>query len=553
MSATEDELLRIGRGQEQRGERDAAIATYQKAILAYPASPGGYVLLASLLYVSGYVAEAHRILSIGVPQAPASSLLRWAACMTALPMTYLDQHDIDIARAAFAESLAELRNVCFASPEALHEAERAVGLMSPWFLPCQGDVDPVLMALYGRLACDIMAHAYPSKAVAPVVPWNPGEKIRVGIVAGLIRRHSVWRMPVRGWIDHLDRDRFTLLGYHTRAESDPETDRVRPLFDRFETAAAPTWRWAEHIVSDAPHVLIFPEVGSDQTAMQLAALRLAPLQCTTWGQPVTSGLPTMDAYLSSEAMERPDADADYTETLVRLPGLGTVLDPAQITWGEPVPEGDGWAAFGFPAETVRFFCGMGTPKYHPAHDSVFPRIARAVPQARFLFVDMLRRGTEMLWSRLHQAFAAEGLSAEAHCHFVQALPPPAYSALVRDADVCLDTIGWSGFNTIVDAIRHAVPVVTCPGEPMRSRHAAALLATAGVHDMIAGSEDEYVAIAAALGTDAERRRGVAAALRAGQGRVFGDTTPVRALEALLMREVAARCPRKPGQGDRGTQ
>ena len=56
--------------------------------------------------------------------------------------------------------------------------------------------------------------------------------------------------------------------------------------------------------------------------MRLAALRLAPVQCTTWGHPDSSGLPTMDYYLSSEVMEPPDADAHYTERLVRLPGLG---------------------------------------------------------------------------------------------------------------------------------------------------------------------------------------------------------------------------------------
>ena len=41
------------------------------------------------------------------------------------------------------------------------------------------------------------------------------------------------------------------------------------------------------------------------------------LQCTK--RPVTTGLPAMDLFLSSEAMEIPGADAHYSERLVRLP------------------------------------------------------------------------------------------------------------------------------------------------------------------------------------------------------------------------------------------
>ena len=42
---------------------------------------------------------------------------------------------------------------------------------------------------------------------------------------------------------------------------------------------------------------------------------------TAWGHPMTSGLPTIDAFLSADAMEPPDAQDHYSEELVRLPGL----------------------------------------------------------------------------------------------------------------------------------------------------------------------------------------------------------------------------------------
>jgi len=59
----------------------------------------------------------------------------------------------------------------------------------------------------------------------------------------------------------------------------------------------------ERILADRLHILVYPEIGMHPPTMQIAALRLAPVQCTAWGHPLTSGLPTVDYYLSSELME----------------------------------------------------------------------------------------------------------------------------------------------------------------------------------------------------------------------------------------------------------
>ena len=42
-------------------------------------------------------------------------------------------------------------------------------------------------------------------------------------VAGYFRRHSVWKIPLRGWLGQLDRCRFRLFGYHTDVKQDAET------------------------------------------------------------------------------------------------------------------------------------------------------------------------------------------------------------------------------------------------------------------------------------------------------------------------------------------
>ncbi len=63
-------------------------------------------------------------------------------------------------------------------------------------------------------------------------------------------------------------------------------------------------------------LLIYPEIGLDGSPEVLAALRLAPRQWSAWGHPVTTGLPTIDRYISVAAMEPADAQESLSRAAV---------------------------------------------------------------------------------------------------------------------------------------------------------------------------------------------------------------------------------------------
>ena len=66
----------------------------------------------------------------------------------------------------------------------------------------------------------------------------------------------------------------------------------------------------------------------DKVSAQLAAQRLAAVQCASWGHPVSSGFPTIDYFISSDLMEPTRAAAHYSERLIRLPNLSIYYEPA---------------------------------------------------------------------------------------------------------------------------------------------------------------------------------------------------------------------------------
>jgi predicted O-linked N-acetylglucosamine transferase (SPINDLY family) len=132
------------------------------------------------------------------------------------------------------------------------------------------------------------------------------------------------------------------------------------------------------------------------------------------------------------------------------------------------------------------------------------------------------------------------LKADDHCVFLPRLAPERFAAAIGQCDIVLDSIGWSGCNSILESLAHNLPIVTLSGKLMRGRHAAAILDMMGVGEMTAQSIDEFVAMAATLGRDAAKRGEASARIAANKHRVYRDRQCITALEAFLERAVRAR-------------
>ena len=125
-----------------------------------------------------------------------------------------------------------------------------------------------------------------------------------------------------GWLRERNRERIAAFAYHASRHTDAVTDQVRSEVEEFRELGSSLGDAADAIRNDALHVLVFLDVGMEPQMTQLAALHLAPIACAAWDYPVTSGLPSIDYFLSGESMEPEDAQDHYSEKLVLLPGLG---------------------------------------------------------------------------------------------------------------------------------------------------------------------------------------------------------------------------------------
>jgi predicted O-linked N-acetylglucosamine transferase (SPINDLY family) len=453
---------------------------------------------------------------------------RWISCNGVLPILYADQAEIPRQRAAYEQRLRALR-AAYEAGAIPGDLSIGLGSAQPFFLPYQNHNDRELQSVLGGLLTQVMANRYGSAELA--APPKPGEPIRVGIVSGFFRQHSVWKVGMRGWVSQLDRQRFQVFGYHTSSECDGETAVAAAHCHKFVQGPHPTAKWREIIAADRPHVILYGEIGMQEDSAMLAAMRLAPVQCSYLGHPQTSGMPTIDCFLSGEAIEPADGDRHYSEKLVRLPNIAFHYEPLALTSATVTR-----AEIGLRQSATAYWSAQSLFKYLPQHDEVFPRIAREAGDCQFVFIHHSTDGvTNLFKSRLERAFAAFGLKAADHCVFLPRMSVNRFAASAAQCDVMLDSIEWSGGNTTLEAIAQNLPVVTHEGQFMRGRISAGILRMMGMPETIAGTIDEYVALAVRMGADPAWRMALKDRVAIDKERLYRDRTCIAGLEAFLER------------------
>ena len=544
----------------QRGKYNEAIQFFQNYLNLQPGEVELYSTLSDCYHQIHQPQEAIKVLQTGTKVHPTSGKLHFSLILKLLrqgeteaaisqaetafnhlpndytfkllkhlivPMIYQNSESISYYRKRFEQELQTLINTTrLETPE---ERESAFWGLSRWtnfYLAYQAHNVVESQKNYGNLVHNIMAANYPNW-VQPLAMPKVEQKIRVGYVSHYLHSYSgtLW---LTGWLRFCNHDNFEVHCYYTGNYPDPITQKFREYSDVFYHIPGNFAAVCKQIINDKLHILVYPEIGMDAPTMQMAALRLAPIQCTAWGHPVTTGLPTIDYFLSSQLMEPENAQEHYSETLVRLPNIGVAYPKPKDIPNVTKSRSD----FNIPEDAVLYFCCQAPFKYLPQYDYILPEIARRVPNAKFLFL----RGT-ILIPRLERAFAATGLKHENYCIHLRVPERRDYLMLNLLSDVFLDAFTWSGGNTSLEAIACNLPIVTCPGEFMRGRHADSFLKLLGVTDTIAQNEAEYIEIAVKLGLDSAWRQDISQRMSQRQYNLFDDETCVKALEEFYQQVV----------------
>jgi predicted O-linked N-acetylglucosamine transferase (SPINDLY family) len=511
------------------GRADEAVVSCRQALSCKPDYVTAYVTLGHALTQSGDAEDAVRSYQRAIALDPNCAEAMLGCAVAPIPIVSGSVAESGSAAERFSNHLDTLVQWTCANQGKLGEA---IGRIQPFHLAYRpGDVTAVLCR-YGDLA-SAEATAY------WILPEEAGrrsqqgrDRIRIAVVTGHVRRrHPVWEMILRGLIAHLDTREFEVFLYHTGAAVDEETNWARARVAHFVQGPKLLRHWLTEIAQARPDVIFYPEVGMDPSACTLAALRLAPLQIAGWGHPVTTGLPTIDWFLSAELIESPNAEQHYREKLVRLPGTGVHTEFPELQkehWGGPDRRKD----------AVRFALCQQPVKFDPQDDILLARIAKAVGAAEF----WLATPANMPWTavklraRISAAFHAEGLDPEVYLRATTWLPRTQFLSFLDEMDIYLDCPAFSGYTTAWQALHCGLPIITLEGQYLRQRLAAGLLRQVGATDGIALSREQYVAAAVGWANecrDADRWATRRVELRRAAPRADGNRSAILAFEQRL--------------------
>jgi predicted O-linked N-acetylglucosamine transferase (SPINDLY family) len=534
----------------QRGDIDDAVDLFTRVIAAAPEDTNAMLQLAGALAERDDLDAARRVYAGARTRRPGLLRAAFGEALT-LPMVYPDAAAVASARARYDEGLARL------------EAEVPTLVHGRTFADV---IDDLRWTNFGRLSGKTIATAsrfatLMARAIDGVAPeWRAsprasatGARIRIGFASSFFSDGTCGRY-FRSWIADLDRTRSRSSSTTCAATPHLPAAAVgacRPRADVSGTALVPS-AIAPAIRADALDVLVYPELGMNAPTFVLAALRLAPIQCAAWGHPVTSGHATIDAFFTCAAMEPGDAAQHYAEKLVPLPGIGTNYErPA-------VPDGASRERFGLPEGVPLFLCPQSLFKIHPDTDALFARVLTAVPTARLVAFEGRHPAlTAKYRARLAGAFGRAGLRDGDRLIL---LPQCGHDDYLRINAVCVRCSTRCAGPAATRASMRSPPA--CRSR-CRALHAQAaergMLSIAGLDDLIARDDDDYVRIASTLASNrafqrevSARTRDAAAKLSAIRPRARVEDAPVSCASVRRDRQSALprrRAPRRPSRRD----
>lgn len=311
---------------------------------------------------------------------------------------------------------------------------------------------------------------------------DPQRQLKIGFVSGDFCNHAVAHFITPILEELATQPQFALYAYYNNSRVDSVTVRIAQLLPNWLPVTHLSQEaLAERIRADGIDILIDLSGHTAKNCLLAFARKPAPIQMSWIGYPLTTGLQSIDYYLSDRFFSPPEEFAGhFTEKLIFLPTIAPFL---------PSEHADGILPAPVLTNKYLTFGSFNRPnKLNRQTIARWAKVLRAIPDARMLLAAMPEAGPHPV---LTAWFAEEGIGAE-RLIFEPRANMADFLAMHHRVDICLDTAPYGGGTTTFHGLWMGVPTLTIAGPTAPSRAGTSILRHVQLDEFIARDDEEFV-------------------------------------------------------------
>ncbi len=327
---------------------------------------------------------------------------------------------------------------------------------------------------------------------------GPSEKLRIGYYSADFHDHATTHLIAELFEEH-DHEKFELYGFSFGPDSDDAMrHRVASAFDRFiDVKSSSDREVAELSIELGIDIAVDLKGFTGDSRLGVFAERCAPIQVNYLGFPGSMGADFIDYIIADRILIPADGHSNFSEKVVYLPPSYQANNSKRRISERVFTRQE----LGLPEAGFVFCCFNNNYKIFPAMFDAWMRILRAVDAS----VLWLLEDNPTAAKNLRRAAETRGVDAD-RLVFAPRMQSDDHLARQRHADLFLDTTPCNAHTTASDALWVGLPVLTLPGKTFAGRVAASLLHALELPDLVASTQDAYVAKAVALAASPQEAR-----------------------------------------------
>ncbi|WP_140918300.1 O-linked N-acetylglucosamine transferase, SPINDLY family protein [Limnobaculum xujianqingii] len=396
-------------------------------------------------------------------------------------------------RGAYWDDLEELDKT------ALHSLANSneFNFFEPWSLLNVSGLTPIQHRDIGKKFAQFKLKAVLQHPPLPLAAPLPADSVlRIGYLSSDFYNHATMHL-MSGILEKRNTDNFFIRLYsYSPQRKDSYTERLRALnIEVIDLSSMSDSAAAKTIAQDNLHILVDLKGFTQNTRLEITALRPAPVIVSWLGYPGSLGEPRLADYIIGDPVVTPIEHAEhFSERLALMPHCYQPNDDTKKVGSRPTR-----AEQNLPEDAFVFCSFNQIMKYTPETFALWCKLLHNVPNS----VLWLLTSTSIPVNNLRAEAVKNGIDPQ-RIIFADTLPVEQHLGRLQLADLALDTYPVGSHTTASDTLWAGVPLVTRLGSLFASRVAASLLTAIGLPELVTETDEDYYQLALSLANDPAR-------------------------------------------------